>query len=342
MDKAGIREVAKAAGVSISTVSRAFAHPEIVSEQTRRKVMAAADALDFNISRSAAALKYGQTFRVALLMNEEITSWFNTQVFAGINSVMHDAGYDISIFQHIDTADMRRSFFKDLPVRRNVDAVFVASFAIDRAEVEQLQRIHVPIVGINTPSVDGFDASISIDDENGMYTAAQHLINLGHRRIVYVCSAASETMDSSIDARGRGFTRACQNAETTHDLDWQVLTVPRGRTFADSALSALLALDRFPDAICCQMDMMAIPLVLKLERYGHRTPRDYSIVGFDDSPYADTINLTTMRQDPYAMGRKAALKAIDLINDRTPETPHEIVQPELILRETDALYTPQD
>ena len=108
MDKAGIREVAKAAGVSISTVSRAFAHPEVVSEKTRHKVLQAADQLDFNISRSAAALKSGQTFRVALLMNEEITSWFNTQIFAGINSIMHDAGYDISVFQHIDTADMRR------------------------------------------------------------------------------------------------------------------------------------------------------------------------------------------------------------------------------------------
>ena len=82
MDKAGIREVAKAAGVSISTVSRAFAHPEVVSEKTRHKVLQAADQLDFNISRSAAALKSGQTFRVALLMNEEITSWFNTQIFA--------------------------------------------------------------------------------------------------------------------------------------------------------------------------------------------------------------------------------------------------------------------
>ena len=108
MDKAGIREVAKAAGVSISTVSRAFAHPEVVSEKTRHKVLQAADQLDFNISRSAAALKSGQTFRVALLMNEEITSWFNTQIFAGINSIMHDAGYDISVFQYIDTADMRR------------------------------------------------------------------------------------------------------------------------------------------------------------------------------------------------------------------------------------------
>ena len=210
----------------------------------------------------------------------------------------------------------------------------MASFAIDPHEVKQLQRIHVPIIGINTPSSEGFDATISIDDEKGMYTAAQHLINLGHKHIVYPCSEAAG-LDSSIDARAQGFINACKDAEGKHGINWEVLSVPRGPAFADSALSALLAMDEFPDAICCQMDMMAIPLVLKLERYGHRTPRDYSIVGFDDSPYADTINLTTMRQDPYAMGRTAAEKALKLIAGETPGTPHEVIEAQLVPRSTD-------
>lgn len=198
MHKKGIREVAHIAGVSISTVSRAFTRPELVSEKTRERVMEAASMLDFNISRSATALKSGQTFRVALLMNEEVTSWFNTQVFAGLNSVLHDAGYDISLFQHIDDAKNRESFFVNLPVLRNVDAVFVASFAIEPNEVEQLRRAHVPIIGINTPSSSAFDASISIDDEAGMFRAAQHMINLGHHKIVYTCSAAEESLEASI------------------------------------------------------------------------------------------------------------------------------------------------
>ncbi|OZG58981.1 LacI family transcriptional regulator [Bifidobacterium myosotis] len=334
MGKADIYEVARAAGVSISTVSRAFTRPELVSAKTRRKVLDIADKLDFNISRSATTLKSGRTNRVAMLMNEEITSWFNTQTFAGIESVMHPAGYDISLFQHIDTERNRDEFFTDLPIQRNVDAVFVASFAIDPHEVEQLRRIHVPIIGINTPSVDGFDASISIDDEKGMYTATQHLINLGHRHIVYPCSEAS-LLNSSIDARTRGFIRACEDAQGKHDLNWQVLSVPRGPAFADSALSALLALDEFPDSICCQMDMMAIPLVIKLGRYGHLTPRDYSIVGFDDSPNADTINLTTMRQDPYAMGRTAATKALKLIEGEPLTNAHEVVEAQFVPRGTD-------
>ena len=103
-------------------------------------------------------------------------------------------------------------------------------------------------------------------------------------------------------------------------------------------LTALLALDEFPDGICCQTDMMAIPLVLRLDRYGHRTPRDYSIIGFDDSAYADTVNLTTMRQDPFAMGRAAARKAVKLIAGETLENPYEVVRAQLVLRGTDSVY----
>ena len=259
MDKAGIREVAKAAGVSISTVSRAFTRPELVSERTRRKVLDVADRLDFNISRSATSLKSGQTYRVAMLMNEEITSWFNMEVFAGINSVMHDAGYDISLFQHVDTGENRRDFFTNLPVRRNVDAVFVTSFGVEPEEIQQLQRIHVPIIGINTPSQEGFDATISIDDEDGMFSSAQHLINLGHKNIVYVCSDAVDSINSSINARGQGFIRACKTMEGTHDFKWRVLSVPRGKTFADSALTALLALDEFPAAVSGVLGIEAQP-----------------------------------------------------------------------------------
>ena len=341
MTRGSIHDVAKAAGVSISTVSRAFTHPEQVRPSTRARVMEAARRFSFNISRSAGTLKTGHAGRVALLMNEEITSWFNNQTFAGIDSVLHDAGYDISVYQHIDSASTRRAFFENLPILRNVDAVFVASFAVDPEEADRLRRLHVPIIGINTPNPEGFDASVCIDDEAGMFIAAQHLIALGHRRIVYTCSAPSDSLDASIDARGRGFAKACRAAcDSGRDLDWRIVTVPRGRDFADSALSALLSLDEFPDGVCCQMDMMAIPLLLKLQRYGRHAPRDYSLIGFDDSPYADTVNLTTMRQDPRDLGAMAARKALRLIGGGVPEKPHSVIRPQLVLRGTDAAVGP--
>ena len=161
--KASIQAVAAEAGVSISTVSRTFAKPNLVLPETRSKVMAAAEKLDYRISRSAAALKTGQSFRVALLMSDPISTWFNSNTYAGLDSVLHPAGYDISIFEMADAHD-RHEFFATLPGRRNVDAVIVNSFNIVPEEVEKLSNMKVPIVGINIPSINGFNATVSIDD----------------------------------------------------------------------------------------------------------------------------------------------------------------------------------
>lgn len=336
MSQVDIRDVAKAAGVSISTVSRAFSRPDMVSAKTREKVLTIASNMGFAISRSAGALKTGQSNRVALLINEDITSWFNAEVYAGLNDVLHEAGYDISLYEHIDSAQNRADFFSTMPVRRNVDAVVIASFGSDPDEAQQLKSINVPLVGINIPNPDRFDASICVDDEGGMYAATQHLIALGRKNLVYACSAPIESLSASVDDRGRGFERACKEAvDEGKDIAWQVLMVPRGSDFADAAMAKILTLKTFPDAICCQMDMMAIPLLLHLPNYGRHCPQDFSIIGFDDSIYADCVGLTTMRQDPRAMGRKAGKKVLQLIHGQTPQEPHEVVTPQLVLRDTD-------
>ena len=161
MTKASIQAVAREAGVSVSTVSRTFAKPDLVLPETRDRVMTAAEKLDYSVSRSAAALKSGQSFRIALLASETITTWFNANIFAGLDSALRPSGYDTVPYPMRNAAE-RHDFFADLPVRRNADAVIVSSFDIEPAEVERLKHMHVPIVGINIPSTDGFDAGVSM------------------------------------------------------------------------------------------------------------------------------------------------------------------------------------
>ena len=96
--KASIGDVALKAGVSNATVSRTFAHPEQVSEATRLKVQAAADALNFSVSRSAGILKSGRTYRIALLVGSGVIEWFTAEIIAGLNDVLRDAGYDLVIY----------------------------------------------------------------------------------------------------------------------------------------------------------------------------------------------------------------------------------------------------
>lgn len=128
MTKASIQAVAREAGVSVSTVSRTFAKPDLVLPETRDRVMTAAEKLDYSVSRSAAALKSGQSFRIALLASETITTWFNANIFAGLDSALRPSGYDTVPYPMRNAAE-RHDFFADLPVRRNGRmAVIVSSF----------------------------------------------------------------------------------------------------------------------------------------------------------------------------------------------------------------------
>ena len=120
--KSSIQDVAQLAHVSISTVSRSFTRPDLVSKATRDKVMKAADELNFSISRSAAALKTGRALRIAVLVSGRLNLWFSSSIIEGLNQIFHDEGYDISIYQ-MSSIEERREFFDMLPVRRNVDAV---------------------------------------------------------------------------------------------------------------------------------------------------------------------------------------------------------------------------
>ena len=96
--KASIEDVARKAGVSTATVSRAFSKPEMVSEKTRTKVMLAADQLDFSVSRTAGILKSGRSYRVALLVGSGKIEWFTARLIEGLNEVLRNAGYDLVVY----------------------------------------------------------------------------------------------------------------------------------------------------------------------------------------------------------------------------------------------------
>lgn len=137
----------------------------------------------------------------------------------GLNEVLHTQGYDISVFQ-ISSIEERKEFFEMLPVRRNADAVIVASFDIDNNEIAQLASVGVPIVGINSvePEARGFTAAVNIDDVQGSTLAARHLINLGHRRITYISTNREVSLSFSVQSRFDSFTACCRRKASSRRL----------------------------------------------------------------------------------------------------------------------------
>lgn len=330
---ANIQDVANKAHVSVSTVSRAFTRPDLVSAPTRNKVLSIADQLNFSISRSAAALKSGKTLRIALLVSDQIRLWFSASIIQGLNQVFHSAGYDLSIFQ-ISSSEDRNEFFTMLPTRRNADAVVVCSFDVNTNEIAQLKTTGVPIVGINCfhPQNCDFDATINIDDDQGARLMARHLIGLGHRNIAYVRTTRDVSLHFSVLQRYHSFIDECRhNGIIPTEI---VATADSDRISA--IVSALLGNANMPTAIACQEDGIAIPLMFQLARSGYATPGDVSIIGFDDSFYAHETGLTTIRQDPVNIAATAAKMTLSLINGEKVEDLHRIIPAQLIVRSSTA------
>ena len=313
-----IQDVAREAGVSISTVSRSFTRPDLVSAKTRERVLAIADKLNFSLSRSAAALKSGRSLRIAVLMSGHIRLWFTASVIEGLNEVLHTQGYDISVFQ-ISSIEERKEFFEMLPVRRNADAVIVASFDIDNNEIAQLASVGVPIVGINSvePEAHGFTAAVNI--------------NLGHRRITYISTNREVSLSFSVQSRFDSFTACCRR----EGIEPQVIVCKvddDGRYEISDVVDQLMSQDEMPTAIACQEDGIALPLMFQLERNGFSVPGDVSLIGYDDSFYTDDIGLTTIRQDPVEMARVAARMTLDLIDEKPIEQPYIVFPAQLKVR----------
>lgn len=329
-----IQDVAKAAGVSISTVSRSLTHPDLVSSRTREKVLRIAEELNFSLSRSATALKSGRSLRVAMLMSDHIRRWFSASVIEGLNQVFHQHGYDLSIFQ-ISSVEERHEFFTMLPVRRNADAVIVVSLDIDKQEISRLAKVDVPIIGINSvlpPNHYGFAGAINIDDHLGATLLARHLITLGHRDIAYIRANRKISLHFSVDNRFESFMACCRN----EGIEPHVIAIGDDDHRITEAVAKLMMLPQMPTAIACQEDGIALPMIFLLQRNGFNIPSDISLVGYDDSFYAADAALTTIRQDPIAMAKITAQLTLDLINGKEPVERFITIRPQLILRASTA------
>lgn len=300
-------DVAARAGVSVATVSRALRGSELVSEATRTRVLAAAEELDFAVSRVASSLASGRVGRVAVLMSGWLGSWFNGSVLDGLYDGLRAAGQELVIFRVADLAE-RQSFFTALPVRRNADALIVASFALTTPERRRLRSIGMPVVYLNQ-RVKG-SPSVAIDDVAATRLGIRHLINLGHRWPAFVRVINVAGFSYSALARLDGY-RAELSAAGAAEPDHRVLEAA-GFHDGDAVVARLLSFPDRPTAIMTESDELAMSVIAAWRRLGLRVPEDLSVLGFDDHQQAGTYGLSTIAQPVTELGRQAAAMAVTL------------------------------
>jgi DNA-binding LacI/PurR family transcriptional regulator len=306
-----------------------------VSTQTKTRIQRLARDLGYSPDAQARSLVMGRTLTVGVVVTT-ITDPFIAEVVQGIEATALDHGYSVILAssraepeREIAAVEMLRS--------KRVDGVIVTSSRVGALYQEHLNRLGVPVVLVNSHSEQAgrYTFSINVDNQHGGSLAAQHLFDLGHRRIAYIAGPADHSDDLE---RLSGYRQVLSEAGINGDL---ALVVP-GTGQADGgerALPALLAQDDRPTAAVCYNDMTAIGLMRAARKARLPVPEDLSIVGFDDIPFASYTHpaLTTVAQPMRKMGKQALQMALELMGNRNLEnrdSANVVVKGKLVVRES--------
>ncbi|WEV58804.1 LacI family DNA-binding transcriptional regulator [Bifidobacterium sp. ESL0728] len=341
MSRVTMHDVALEAGVSDSTVSRALRGLDRVDDSTRLRVKEASKRLHFQFSRNASSLASGKTMRVSLLLADAVNTWFDSSVLEGAYEILSPAGYDV-VPVVAGTSQRLSGFFDRLPSDVNVDGIMVCSIDLNASQSDILRQLSIPSVGLDSRTVDGFDASVLIDDGQAMSDAVSLLKNMGHRNIAFVGCPTPGDLQLSAQMRADSFIKTALeqgfSENEVHNFEVGKTTDYRSKDDAlEAVVARLLALHPKPTAICVETDDFAVPLIGQLRRFGVRVPEDMSVVGFDDNELAPIVGLTTIHQNPVEMARLAARKMLALMRGNHLEEPHSSVRPIFMMRDTIAV-----
>jgi DNA-binding LacI/PurR family transcriptional regulator len=328
---ASIEDVARHAGVSIATVSRALRGLPDVAATTRDRVLASATELNYVASPFAARLASGRTTTVGLVV-PFVSRWFFAEVIATVEAALRHAGFDLLLY-NLGDAEGRCRFFDVMPMRKRVDGVLIASLVLDDAEFGALRELKRP-VGLLGLERAGF-LSARIDDVESARTAVDHLVSVGHRRIALIGGDTDDPMAFTPPLHRRdGYRDALQTAGLHADPALEHLgyfTVEGGR----AAMRRLLDLDDRPSAIFAESDEMAYGALREVRDAGLRVPDDVAVIGFDDQPLSELLDLSTIRQPVVDQALDITTRLLALIagdGEELPAHPAVVLPTELVVR----------
>jgi DNA-binding LacI/PurR family transcriptional regulator len=326
-----IKDIARLAQVSHSTVSRALSGSSLVSPETAKKIRRIAEETGFRASVVARSLATSRTATLGVV----VTSISDPFVAEVVNGIEDEANVnDYSVFLANCHADPGRELkvvqsFED----RRVDGIVVTASRVGSLYGSQFERMRIPIVLLNNQHPSHYAHSVMIENFEASRGAVAYLVGLGHRRIAYIGDRFGYGSDSE---RFSGYRAALDQA----DIPFQPDLVVHGDGKAEAAAAAmarLLDAAEPPGAVFCYNDMTAIGALKAIRQRGLRVPADISLVGFDDLTLALYMDppLTTVRQPKQEMGRMAVRLMLKLIAGADAGQDVKVAG-ELIVRESTA------
>lgn len=333
----GIADVAKRAGVSKATASRALSGSGYVSAETKHRVLAAARDLGYVPSTSAVSLATGRTNNVGVIM-PYTNRWFFAEVLEGIQAALLALGLDLTLYDAKPGTPGRRRIFEDFLARKRFDGLIAVALEPEDHEIEKLAAIDRPIVGVVRAGP--HTSVVAIDEKDAARRATEHLITLGHRDIAFLGGGFGAHWAAVDIVRLEGYRQAMSEAgldDCARDLPADV-SLPGGYA---TAVDLLADARNRPTAIVGVCDEVAAGAIIAARRLGIQVPSGLSVVGIDDHEYAEMFSLTTLRQVPREQGAAAVDILLREIADPTVERSEMILPARMIVRSSTASLDPE-
>jgi DNA-binding LacI/PurR family transcriptional regulator len=332
MTPATIRDVAKKANVGVGTVSRVLNNNPAVSEETRQRVLQAIEDLNYAPNPIAKQLSLGRTHAIGVTL-PFLTYPSFVERLRGVQHALADSDYDLLLYSS-EQPDQRDNHFDLLSRKTRTDGILIISIPLLDRHVKTFLKSGVPVVLIDIyhPALN----RIFVDDRRGGFIATQHLIELGHKKIGFICDSLDTEMEFlSMRYRLEGYLKALKEAEIPARQEYQVQG-PHGRQAAYDMAKELLALKDPPTAIFAASDTQAIGVLDAAIELELQVPGDLSVIGYDDIRDAQYMNLTTIAQPLFESGYEGARLLLSIL-EKPGNGVREITMPlELVQRGTTA------
>lgn len=317
-----IREVAEKAGVSPSTVSRAFARPDRVSAATTRRIFVAADALGYYTELVDTVPSRTLRGMVAIIV-PDIANQFFSDIIRSVQHECNEAGFALIVAESEESATRERAAFNKIAAY--VDGVILTSSRMPEAMIRKCAQTR-PIVVVNR-TVRGVP-SVAINITIGIRQAVDLLVSMGFERVTYLDGPSSSW---SVGVRWNHTSEEFRKRGVTVRRIW-----PGSPTFVGGYAMVGRYLKDPTGAVIAHNDLMALGFMAAMRRHGRRCPEDYVIIGFDNDTMAQVSEppLSSVGNSPPKLGKTAATLLLERLNGRTDMGQSIMVPSYLIVRES--------
>jgi LacI family transcriptional regulator len=330
------KDIAKKAGVSISTVSRVINQADLhkVGKKTQKKVEKIIRQLDFTPNVIARSLVSRKTYNIAVAIKdlEDIINPYFNQVVSGIAHVLERKGYFLQLVRTLQAKKPALSpYYLKATQEKRVDGVILLSEEAKDKDVIEMHERNIPLVLVNRHIPKLRTPRILIDNQGGLYEATKELIKMSHKKIVFMAGSLKFQLDKE---RLKGYKKALKEAGIIYDKN---LVAQGAFNFNQTAkaIDKMISARRKFTALVASDDVMALACINRLNEAGYKVPDDVSVIGFNDMlllPVAQT--LSSMALPLVEMGRKAADMLLAVINKEQIDEMEVVFKPQLIKRKS--------